>query len=162
MPRITPNLWFDFNAEEAANFYVSIFPNSKVGKIARYTEVGPGPAGTAVTVEWELDGQPFVGINGGPDFPFSEAVSMEIRCKDQAEVDYYWERLLADGGRESQCGWLKDRFGFSWQVVPQRLIDLMTDEDPDVVKRVTAAMLQMVKLDVTKLEAAAAGEAVPA
>ena len=162
MPRITPNLWFDFNAEEAANFYVSIFPNSKVGKIARYTEVGPGPAGTAVTVEWELDGQPFVGINGGPDFTFSEAVSMEIRCKDQAEVDYYWERLLADGGRESQCGWLKDRFGFSWQVTPQRLIDLMTHEDPEVVKRVTAAMLQMVKLDVARLEAAAAGEAVPA
>jgi len=162
MPRITPNLWFDTNAEEAANFYVSIFPNSKVGKIARYTEVGPGPAGTAVTVEWELDGQPFVGINGGPHFTFSEAVSMEIRCKDQAEVDYYWEKLLEGGGRESQCGWLKDRFGFSWQVVPQRLIDLMTDEDPEVVKRVTAAMLKMVKLDVARLEAAAAGEAVPA
>ncbi|WP_334162402.1 VOC family protein [Phenylobacterium sp.] len=162
MPRITPNLWFDFNAEEAANFYVSIFPNSKVGKIARYTEVGPGPAGTAVTVEWELDGQAFVGINGGPQFPFSEAVSMEIRCKDQQEVDYYWERLLADGGRESQCGWLRDRFGFSWQVVPQRLIDLMTDEDPDVVKRVTAAMLQMVKLDVGRLEDAATAGPVPA
>jgi len=162
MPRITPNLWFDTNAEEAASFYVSIFPNSKVGKIARYTEVGPGPAGTAVTVEWELDGQPFVGINGGPHFTFSEAVSMEIRCKDQAEVDYYWEKLLEGGGRESQCGWLKDRFGFSWQVVPQRLIDLMTDEDPEVVKRVTAAMLKMVKLDVARLEAAAAGEAVPA
>lgn len=162
MPRITPNLWFDFNAEEAANFYVSIFPKSKIGKIARYTEVGPGPAGTAVTVEWELDGQPFVGINGGPQFPFSEAVSMEVRCKDQAEVDYYWERLLADGGRESQCGWLKDRFGFSWQVVPQRLVDLMTDQDPEVVKRVTAAMLAMVKLDVAGLEAAARGDAVPA
>lgn len=162
MPKITPNLWFDANAEEAANFYVSIFPNSKVGKIARYTEVGPGPAGTAVTVEWELDGQTFVGINGGPHFTFSEAVSMEIRCKDQAEVDYYWAKLLEGGGRESQCGWLKDRFGFSWQVTPQRLIDLMTHEDPEVVKRVTAAMLQMVKLDVAKLEAAAAGEAVPA
>ncbi|HVI34521.1 VOC family protein [Phenylobacterium sp.] len=162
MPKITPNLWFDANAEEAANFYVSIFPNSKVGKIARYTEVGPGPAGTAVTVEWELDGQPFVGINGGPHFTFSEAVSMEIRCKDQAEVDYYWEKLLEGGGRESQCGWLKDRFGFSWQVTPQRLIDLITDEDTEVVKRVTTAMMQMVKLDVAKLEAAAAGEAVPA
>lgn len=162
MPRITPNLWFDFNAEEAANFYVSIFPNSKVGKIARYTEVGPGPAGAAVTVEWELDGQPFVGINGGPQFPFSEAVSMEIRCKDQAEVDYYWDRLLAGGGRESQCGWLKDRFGFSWQVVPQRLVDLITDEDPEVAKRVTAAMLKMVKLDVAGLEAAVRGDTVPA
>ncbi|WP_374472430.1 VOC family protein [Phenylobacterium sp.] len=157
MPRLTPNLWFDADAEEAANFYVSIFPNSKVGRIARYTEAGPGAPGTVVTVEWELDGQPFVGINGGPLFTFSEAVSLEIRCKDQAEVDYYWRMLLQDGGRESQCGWLKDRFGFSWQVVPQRLVDLMTDPDPAVVQRVTAAMLQMVKLDVAKLAAAAAG-----
>ncbi|MCR5877674.1 VOC family protein [Phenylobacterium sp. J367] len=157
MPKITPNLWFDMNAEEAANFYVSIFPNSKVGKVAYYTDAGPGPAGTAVTVEWTLDGQDYVGINGGPMFPFTEAVSLEIRCKDQAEVDYYWEKLLEGGGRESQCGWLKDRFGFNWQVTPQRLIDLMTDKDPEVVKRVTAAMLTMVKLDVAALEAAARG-----
>jgi predicted 3-demethylubiquinone-9 3-methyltransferase (glyoxalase superfamily) len=157
MPRITPNLWFDMNAEAAANFYVSVFPNSKVGKIARYTDAGPGPAGTVVTVEWTLDGQDFVGINGGPQFPFTEAVSMEIRCKDQAEVDYYWDKLLSGGGRESQCGWLKDRFRFNWQVVPQRLIDLMTDPDPQVVARVTAAMLKMVKLDVATLEAAAKG-----
>jgi predicted 3-demethylubiquinone-9 3-methyltransferase (glyoxalase superfamily) len=157
MPQITPNLWFDTNAEEAAGFYVSIFPNSKITNIARYTEAGPGPAGTAVTVEWELDGQRFVGINGGPHFTFSEAVSMEIRCRDQAEVDYYWDKLREGGGRESQCGWLKDRFGFSWQVVPQQLVDLMTDQDPAVVQRVTAAMLKMVKLDVAGLEAAARG-----
>ncbi|WP_395673628.1 VOC family protein [Phenylobacterium sp.] len=157
MPKITPNLWFDGNAEEAANFYVSIFPNSKVGAIFRYTEAGPGPAGAAVTVQWTLDGQEFVGINGGPQFPFTEAVSMEIRCRDQAEVDDYWEKLLAGGGRESQCGWLKDRFGFNWQVVPQRLIDLIGDEDIRVVERVTAAMLKMVKLDVAALEAAARG-----
>jgi predicted 3-demethylubiquinone-9 3-methyltransferase (glyoxalase superfamily) len=156
MPRLTPNLWFDGQAEEAAAFYVSVFPNSKVGRIARYTEAGPGEPGTAVTVEWELDGQPFVGINGGPMFTFSEAVSLEIRCKDQAEVDHYWSRLLEGGGRESQCGWLKDRFGFSWQVVPERLVELMTHPDTAVVRRVTEAMLKMVKLDVARLEAAAA------
>ena len=157
MSNITPCLWFDAQAEEAANFYVSIFPNSKVGRIARYTEVGPGPAGAAVTVEWTLDGQDYCGINGGPQFPFTEAVSLSIDCQDQAEVDYYWEKLLGDGGRESQCGWLKDKFGFNWQVVPRRLVELMTDRDPEVVKRVTAAMLKMVKLDVATLEAAARG-----
>jgi len=157
MPKITPFLWFDGKAEEAARFYASVFPNSKVGRITRYTEAGPAPAGTVMTVEFELDGFPIVGLNGGPEFQFSEAVSFQIDCADQAEVDRYWAALLADGGKESVCGWLKDRFGFSWQVVPRRLAELMTDPDPQVVRRVTAAMLKMVKLDVAALEAAAAG-----
>ncbi len=156
MPRIVPNLWFDTQAEEAAEFYVSIFPNSRVTEITRYTEAGPGPAGSVLTVNFELDGQLFTGINGGPQFPFTEAVSFVIECADQAELDHYWDRLT-DGGQEVQCGWLKDRYGLSWQVVPAGWEELMNDPDPERAARATAAMLGMVKLDIAALEAAADG-----
>lgn len=158
MPKITSCLWFDREAEEAANFYVSIFPNSQVGKIARYPENLPGDrSGQVLTVEFVLDGMPFVGLNGGPDFKFSEAVSFQIEVHDQAELDRYWDALLAGGGQESQCGWLKDRFGLSWQVVPAQLATLMNHPDRARANRVAAAMMQMVKLDIAKLQAAAAG-----
>lgn len=156
MPRIIPNLWFDTQAEEAANFYVSIFPNSRVTEITRYTEAGPGPAGSVLTVNFELDGQQFTGINGGPQFTFDEAVSLLIECADQDEVDHYWEKLT-DGGQEVQCGWLKDRYGLSWQVVPAGWEAMMTDPDPERVARSTTAMLGMVKLDIAALRAAADG-----
>jgi len=157
MPKITPCLWFDSQAEEAAQLYVAIFPNSKVGKISRYPEGMPGDrAGQVMTVEFELDGKPFLGLNGGPHFTFSEAISFQIFVPDQAELDRYWDALLAGGGRESQCGWLKDRFGLSWQVIPEKMGQLMSGPAGD---RVAAAMMQMVKLDIAKLEAAAAGSA---
>ena len=156
MPSIVPNLWFDSEAEEAAEFYVSIFPNSRVLKTLRYTEAGPGEPGTVVTVEWELDGQRFVGINGGPAFRFTEAVSFQIDCEDQAEVDRYW-KLLTDGGEEVQCGWLKDRYGLSWQVVPEGLVELFDDPDRDRAARATQAMLGMKKLDIAAIRAAADG-----
>lgn len=156
MPRITPNLWFDTQALEAAEFYVSIFPNSSIGEITHYIEGSPGPAGTVQTVNFTLDGQPFTGINGGPQFTFSEAVSLLIDCADQAELDYYWEKLT-DGGEPVQCGWLRDRYGLSWQVVPAGWEALMNDPDPDRVARATAAMLGMVKLDIAALQAAADG-----
>ena len=159
MSKITPFLWFEKEAEEAANFYVSIFPNSKVNAVARYPEGGPGPAGSVMTVGFELDGQAFTALNAGPHFKFSEAISFVIDCKDQAEVDHYWEKLLEGGGQESQCGWLKDRYGLSWQVTPRRLIELTTDADPAVAQRVFSAMMQMVKIDIATLEAAARGEA---
>ena len=154
MPRITPNLWFDTESEQAAEFYTSIFPNSRIVDVAHYTEAGPRPAGEVVTVTFELDGQRFTAINGGPEFKFSEAVSFEISCADQAEVDYYWEKLT-DGGEEGPCGWLKDRYGLSWQVGPKRLIELVTDSDPETATRVTRAMFAMTKLDVAQLEDAA-------
>src|SRR3954468_11804839 len=154
--KITPMLWFDTQAEEAANFYVSIFKNSKLGKISRYSEAGPGPAGSAMTVAFELDGQPFTALNGGPYFKFTEAVSFVISCADQAEVDHYWDRLL-EGGSPSQCGWLKDKFGLSWQVVPTRLSELASDPDSARVGRVMGAMMKMVKMDIAALEAAARG-----
>lgn len=156
MPRITPNLWFDTQALEAAEFYVSIFPNSSIGEITHYIEGSPGPAGTVQTVNFTLDGQPFTGINGGPQFTFSEAVSLLIDCADQAELDHYWEKLT-DGGEPVQCGWLRDRYGLSWQVVPAGWEALMNDPDPDRVARATAAMLGMVKLDIAALQAAADG-----
>lgn len=156
MPRITPNLWFDTQALEAAEFYVSIFPNSSIGEITHYIEGSPGPAGTVQTVNFTLDGQPFTGINGGPQFTFSEAVSLLIDCADQAELDHYWEKLT-DGGEPVQCGWLRDRYGLSWQVVPTGWEALMNDPDPDRVARATAAMLGMVKLDIAALQAAADG-----
>jgi predicted 3-demethylubiquinone-9 3-methyltransferase (glyoxalase superfamily) len=159
VPRITPNLWFDTQAEEAAKFYCSVFPNSEITNVLYYTEAGPGPAGTAVTVEFVLDGQKFTGINGGPQFTFTEAVSLEINCADQAEVDYYWDHLLADGGEESMCGWLKDKYGLSWQVVPAVLYELLTGPDSERTNRATQAMLRMRKLDVAALQAAANGEA---
>lgn len=153
---IIPNLWFDTEAEEAAAFYTSVFPNSRVLRTTRYTEAGPGPAGTVVTVEFELDGNRFVGINGGPQFTFNEAVSLQIPCETQEDVDYYWDRLC-EGGLKVQCGWLRDRFGLSWQVVPVMLEDLMNDPDPERARRATEAMLGMKKLDIAALQRAADG-----
>ena len=159
MPKITPFLWFDGRAEEAAEFYVAIFPSSKIKAVARYGEAGPGSKGTAMTVEFELDGQTFIGLNGGPQFPFTDAVSFSIDCKTQEEIDHYWTRLTAGGGREVQCGWLKDKFGLSWQVVPTRLAEMMSDPDPQRSKRATQAMLKMKKLDIAELERAYRGAA---
>jgi predicted 3-demethylubiquinone-9 3-methyltransferase (glyoxalase superfamily) len=156
MPKITPFLWFDNQAEEAARFYVSIFRNSKMGEVSRYTEAGPGPAGAVMVVDFELDGEPFQALNGGPVFKFTEAVSFRIDCKDQAEVDYFWERL-SDGGEPGPCGWLKDRYGLSWQVVPADLIRLLSDPDRERASRAAAAMLKMGRLDIATLEAAAKG-----
>jgi predicted 3-demethylubiquinone-9 3-methyltransferase (glyoxalase superfamily) len=156
MPEIIPNLWFDTEAEEAAEFYVSIFDNSRVVNVTRYTDAGPREAGMVMTVEFELDGQRFVGINGGPEFTFDEAMSLEIVCEGQEEVDYYWERLT-DGGEESQCGWLKDRYGVSWQVVPKGMDEVFSDSDPERAKRAMEAMLKMRKLDLGALRAAADG-----
>ncbi len=157
MPTITPNLWFDFQAEEAAGFYVSLFPNSRIRHIARYPEGAPGPAGAVMTVDFELDGQPFVAINGGPQFPFTEAVSMMITCSTQEELDRYWDALTADGGQESQCGWCKDRFGLSWQVVPEGMEEVFSDPDPTRAQRGMQAMLGMKKLDIEALRRAADG-----
>ena len=156
MPAITPNLWFDTQGKDAAEFYVSIFPNSRINNVSYYGEAGPGEPGTVLTVDFELDGKRFTAINGGPQFTFDEAVSFLVDCKDQAEVDYYWEKLL-DGGEPSQCGWLKDRFGLSWQVIPAQLEELLSDADPARSQRAMKAMLGMVKIDVEALRAAADG-----
>lgn len=156
MPRIIPNLWFDTEALEAAEWYVSIFPGSTITAVQHYTEAGPGPAGTVVTVDFTLDGQPHTAINGGPMFRFTEAVSLLVECEDQAEVDRYWA-ALTDGGEEVQCGWLKDRFGLSWQVVPKGMAELFADPDTARVERATRAMLGMVKLDLAAIQAAADG-----
>jgi predicted 3-demethylubiquinone-9 3-methyltransferase (glyoxalase superfamily) len=153
MQRVTPFLWFDNNAEEAMNFYVSIFKNSKVSRITRYGEAGPGPAGSVMTVEFELDGQKFVGLNGGPQFKFTEAVSFTVGCETQEEVDYYWDKL-SEGGQKSRCGWLKDKFGLWWQVEPKILGDLMADKDPQKAKRVMEAMLKMDKIEIGPLKQA--------
>ncbi len=155
--KITPSLWFDMNAEEAANFYVDLFDDARILDVTRYPEGTPGPAGEVMTVEWELNGQKFVGINGGPQFQFSEAVSFMISCKDQDEVDYYWDRLTADGGEEGQCGWLTDRFGLAWQVVPEGMDEVFNDPDPAKAERSMAAMMKMKKLDIAELRAAAEG-----
>lgn len=155
MPTITPNLWFDTRAEEAAGFYCSVFPNSRITDVQHYTEAGPRERGTVMVVAFELDGQPFVAINGGPEFSFSEAVSMEIRCRDQEEVDRYWAALTADGGEEGPCGWLKDRYGLSWQVVPEGWLELMEAADEESRDRMMRAMFTMKKLDLAALEAAA-------
>jgi Uncharacterized protein conserved in bacteria len=158
MQKITPFLWFNDNAEEAVKFYTSIFKKSKIGKIARYDEAGEKvagrPAGSVMTIEFELEGQDFIALNGGPHFKFNEAVSFVVSCKTQTEVDYYWNKLSA-GGKEVQCGWLKDKFGLSWQVVPTILGELMSDKDPVKSQRVMEAMLKMVKLDIKKLKDAA-------
>ena len=156
MPKIHPFLWFDTQAEDAMNLYVSLFPNSKVLNCQRYPPGAPGPEGSVMTAEFELDGQRVTALNGGPMYKFSEAVSFVIDCKDQAEVDYYWE-ALSEGGETSQCGWLKDRFGLSWQIVPQALFETIGGPDPAGRKRAFAAMMQMTKLDVAKLKAAYAG-----
>ena len=160
MPRITPNLWFDDNGKEAAEFYVSVFPNSKITNVTHYGEAGPGEPGSVLTVSFVLDGTPFTIINGGPQFTFDEAVSFEISCADQAEIDYYWDTLTADGGEESQCGWLKDKFGLSWQVVPEGWEALFNDADPARANRAMQAMFGMQKLDIAALEAAADGATV--
>lgn len=154
MSMISACLWFDSQAEEAMNFYVSIFKNSKTGKIMRSGENGPGPAGSVLTCTFELDGREFMGLNGGPMFKFNEAVSFVVDCRGQAEVDDYWEKLLEGGGTPSQCGWLKDRFGVSWQVTPAELVELMGDPDKEKAGRVMQAMLQMGKIEVAKLQAA--------
>jgi predicted 3-demethylubiquinone-9 3-methyltransferase (glyoxalase superfamily) len=154
MPRITPNLWFDTQGEEAAEFYVSVFPNSKVTNVTHYGDAGPREAGLVMTVDFVLDGQELTAINGGPEFTFSEAVSLLINCADQEEVDYYWAKL-SDGGEEGPCGWLKDRYGFSWQVCPVGLNELINDPDRARVQRVMTAMFGMKKLDLAALEAAA-------
>ena len=156
MPTITPNLWFDTQGLEAAEFYVSVFPNSKVTDVTHYGEAGPRPAGMVLTVEFELDGQRFVAINGGPEFRFTEAVSFSIACADQDEVDYYWSKL-SEGGNEGPCGWLKDRYGLSWQVTPTVLLDLIKDPDEARGQRAMKAMLGMKKIDVAAIQAAADG-----
>ena len=154
--KITPNLWFDTEAEQAADFYVSVFKNSRIVHVAHYPEGAPREAGMVMTVLFELDGQRFVGINGGPEFQFDEAVSFQINCEDQDEVDHYWEKL-SEGGEEGPCGWLKDRFGLSWQVVPKGMEELFSDPDPERARRAMESMLQMKKLDLATLQAAADG-----
>lgn len=157
MQKITPFLWFDHQAEEAAKFYTSIFKNSKIKEIARYTKVGPGPEGSVMTVEFTLNGQDFVALNGGPNFKFTEALSLVVNCETQAEVDRYWKKLSA-GGKEVACGWLKDKYGLFWQITPTMLTNLIADKDLDKVNRVMTAMMNMVKLDIKKLKAAAKGK----
>jgi predicted 3-demethylubiquinone-9 3-methyltransferase (glyoxalase superfamily) len=156
MPRITPNLWFDTQGEEAAEFYCSIFPNSKITNVTHYTEAGPGTPGSVLTVDFVLDGQEFTAINGGPEFTFTEAISLGINCDDQDEVDHYWDKLT-DGGQEVQCGWLKDRYGLSWQVIPAGMLELFSDADPARAQRAMQAMFGMKKLDMAALQAAADG-----
>jgi predicted 3-demethylubiquinone-9 3-methyltransferase (glyoxalase superfamily) len=156
MQRITPFLWFDNNAEEAAQFYTSIFKDSKILSTVRYGEAGPGPKGTVMIVRLLLQGQEFIALNGGPLFKFTEAVSFVVNCETQQEVDEYWSKLTA-GGKEVQCGWLKDKYGLSWQIVPTILGQLMQDKDPEKTKRVTQAMLQMVKIDIEGLKRAYQG-----
>ncbi len=157
MKKITPFLWFDNQAEEAANFYVSIFRNSRVLDVTRYGDAGPGPKGAVMTVNFVLDGQEFTALNGGPVFKFTEAISFTVDCETQEEVDYYWQRL-SDGIFEGQCGWLKDKFGLSWQIVPSVLGALLRDPDPARAQRAMRAMLQMKKLDITALQRAADAE----
>lgn len=156
MQKITPCLWFDSQAEEAAKFYVSIFKNSKIDRITRYGEVGPGPKGSVMTVEFQLEGQDFIGLNGGPHFKFTEAISLSVDCKAQEEVDQLWEKL-SEGGEKVQCGWLKDKYGLSWQIVPRVLSEMLADPDPAKSKRVMEAMLKMKKLDIKGLERAYRG-----
>jgi predicted 3-demethylubiquinone-9 3-methyltransferase (glyoxalase superfamily) len=160
MQKITPFLWFDHQAEEAVKFYTAIFKNSKVGRLLRYGEEAAQisksgrPVGSVLTIEFELEGQKFTALNGGPAFKFNESISFVVRCDTQKEVDYFWEKLTADGGEESQCGWLKDKFGVSWQVVPTVLIDMLHDKDSEKSERVMKAMLQMQKINIEKLKAA--------
>jgi len=157
MSKITPFLWFDDRAEEAVNLYTSIFMNSEIKKVSRYGEAGPGPAGQVMTVNFQIEGQEFIALNGGPVFKFNEAVSFIVNCETQEEVDFLWEKLT-DGGEEVQCGWLKDKFGLSWQIVPTKLGELMGDPDPVKAQRVTQAMLQMKKLDIAGLQTAYEGK----
>jgi predicted 3-demethylubiquinone-9 3-methyltransferase (glyoxalase superfamily) len=162
MQKITPFLWFDSNAEEAVNFYVSIFKNSKLGKVTRYNEASSKaagrPEGSVMTMEFQLEGQSFTAINGGPHFKFTEAISFVVDCETQEEVDYFWNKLTANGGQESQCAWLKDKYGLSWQIVPRVLIEMIGDKDPQKAQRVMEAMLQMKKIDIATLQRAYDGE----
>ncbi|PYT99239.1 MAG: hypothetical protein DMG34_20810 [Acidobacteria bacterium] len=158
MQKISPFLWFDGNAEEAADFYVSLYKGSKILNIARYGEAGPGPAGAVMVVNFQIEGQDFIALNGGPLFKFTEAISFVINCQTQEEVDHYWNRLTAGGGQESQCGWLKDKYGLSWQVTPTILGELLADKDQKKAQRVMQAMLQMKKIDIAALKRAAAQE----
>jgi predicted 3-demethylubiquinone-9 3-methyltransferase (glyoxalase superfamily) len=164
--KITPCLWFDNQAEEAANFYVSVFKNSKINRVSRYSKAGNEihgrAAGSVMTVEFELDGQTFTALNGGPIFKFDEAVSFQIPCETQADIDYYWSKLTADGGQEGPCGWVKDKFGLSWQVVPTALVDMLMDHNSEKTERVTNAFLQMKKFDIAKLKRIYEGEAAAA
>ncbi|KRE29331.1 3-demethylubiquinone-9 3-methyltransferase [Mycobacterium sp. Soil538] len=155
MPAITPSLWFDDDLENAVAFYTAVFPNSSVERIDRYTDAGPGAPGQVLAAYFTLDGQRFIGINGGPAFPFTEAVSFTVHCRDQADVDHYWDRLV-DGGEESACGWLRDRYGLSWQIVPDRLVELTADPDPARASAATKAMLGMRKIVIAELEEAVA------
>ena len=162
MPKITPFLWFDNQAEEAAKFYTSVFKDSKIGRILRYDETSAkaagGSVGSVLTIEFEIEGQKFTALNGGPQFKFNESVSFVVNCKTQEEVDYFWEKLTAGDGQESECGWLKDKFGLSWQVTPTVLIDMLNDKDPKKAGRVMKAMMQMQKIEINKLKAAYAGK----
>ena len=157
MQKITPFLWYDTQAEEAANFYVSIFKNSKVLGLTRCGDAGPGPKGSVLIAEFELEGQKFVALNGGPNFKFTEAVSFQVNCETQEEVDYFWEKLL-EGGKESACGWLKDKYGLSWQITPTILPELLQDKDPEKANRVMQAMMKMIKIDIETLKRAAEGD----
>jgi predicted 3-demethylubiquinone-9 3-methyltransferase (glyoxalase superfamily) len=153
MQRITPFLWFDGKAEEAMKFYTSIFKNSRVGTVTRYGKDGPGPNGSVMTATFQLDGQEFIALNGGPEFTFTEAISFVVNCETQGEIDEFWEKL-SDGGAQIQCGWLKDKFGVSWQIVPTVLGKMMQDKDPEKTNRVMKAILQMVKIDIKRLQEA--------
>ncbi|KMO84296.1 VOC family protein [Mycolicibacterium chubuense] len=155
MPAITPSLWFDDDLEDALAFYTAVFPNSSIERVDRCTDAGPGTPGDVLAAYFTLDGQRFIGINGGPAFRFTEAVSFTVHCRDQADVDFYWERLV-DGGEESACGWLKDRYGLSWQIVPDRLVELTADPDPARAGAATKAMLRMRKIVIAELEEAVA------
>jgi predicted 3-demethylubiquinone-9 3-methyltransferase (glyoxalase superfamily) len=156
MPKITPFLWFDNQAEEAATLYTSVFPDSKITEVQRYGAGSPAPEGTAMVVQFQLDGQDFTALNGGPEhFTFNESVSFVVDCKDQAEVDHYWDALTADGGEPGPCGWLKDKYGLSWQVVPRALTELLSDPDPGRSSRAMEAMMKMTKIDVAELRSAA-------
>jgi predicted 3-demethylubiquinone-9 3-methyltransferase (glyoxalase superfamily) len=162
MQKITPFLWFDNQAEEAVRFYTSVFKNSKVGRILRYDETAAkaagGDVGSVLTIEFEIEGLKFTALNGGPDFKFNESISFVVNCDTQKEVDYYWNKLTADGGQESQCGWVKDKFGVSWQITPTVLIDMLNDKDAKKAERVMKAMMQMQKIEINKLKAAYSGK----
>ena len=153
MQKITPFLWFDNNAEAAVNHYLAIFKHSKIGTVVRCGDAGPGPKGSVLTIAFQLEGQEFIALNGGPIFKFNEAISLSVDCKTQQEVDDLWEKL-SDGGQKSQCGWLKDKFGLSWQVVPSALVEMLQDQDAEKAKRVMAAMMQMSKIDIAILKQA--------
>ena len=155
--KITPFLWFDANAEEAVHYYTAIFKHSKILQVTHYGDTGPGPKGSVMTIAFELAGQSFVALNGGPQFKFNEAISLMVSCEDQKEIDELWSTLTANGGQESMCGWLKDRYGLSWQIVPKALPEMLQDKDPERAKRVMEAIMQMKRIEIDRLEGAYAG-----